>query len=254
MRQVVTGVETQHRDRGFGPPAEQRREFTRAFREQGWARPNLERPTAKPHVTMVVATVATLIALLGGVIMQLIKPVKLESAKAAPAAPTAGASYTAVAGWDCAAADDHGFTANGRGPTWLTVGQGGWSKDGCHGDYVAVPFSGTGSGAATPATAQWWFRPTTEMRSCTVEVFVPAPDRAAYRPVARAAYSVLNEPGGAEFARFEVRQDAAEGGWVTGGTWLVGKSGIAVRLSAAGDPPAKRAMLAVAHVRVRCTG
>ncbi|NBE80101.1 hypothetical protein [Micromonospora rubida] len=251
----MTSVETQHRDRGLGAPAEQRREFTRAFMEQGWARPGLDRPTAKPHVTMVVATVALLGALLGGVLMQLIKPVKLEPAKgAAPAAPTAGPSYTAVAGWDCAAADDHGFIASGRGPTWLTIGQGGWSKDGCHGDYVAIPFAGTGARAAAPATAQWWFRPATEMRSCTVEVFVPAPDRAAYRPVSRAAYSVLNEPGGAEFARFEVRQDAAAGGWVTGGTWLVGRSGITVRLSAEGDPPAKQAMLAVAHVRVSCTG
>lgn len=250
----MTNVDTQPRyDKGVGAPGEQRREFLRAFKENGWARPGVERPTARPHVTLIVATLATLFAVLGGVAMQLIKPVKLTPAAAtATAKPKAPARYTAVAGWDCAAANDHGFLANGRQSSWATIGQGGWTGDGCHGDFEAVPFAGTQT--ANAPTAEWWFRPAKAMKRCQVQVLAPTPDLSVYQPVDAATYSVLDGTGGAELARFTVDQAASTGSWVPGGTYPVGTDGITVRLSTAGASPSPRAGLGVAQVKVGCTG
>ncbi|MEV6598528.1 hypothetical protein AB0M36_16870 [Actinoplanes sp. NPDC051346] len=247
----MTSVDTQYRDKGIGAPGEQRREFVRAFSEYGWARPGAERPAARPHVTLIVATVATLIALLAGVAMQLIKPVKLKK-PVAPAPPKAVTTYSAVSGWDCGVFDDHGFAAEGRQSTWVTVGEGGWTRDGCHGDYVVIPFAGAGS--VTPASVQWWFRPPTAMKNCTVQVFVPTPDGSVFKPVPSVTYSVLNARGGTEFARFSVRQAGSAGTWVTGGAYPVTKSGIAVRITSAGKAPFHKAMLAVGQLKVSCTG
>ncbi|HEY3505732.1 MAG TPA: hypothetical protein VGN37_23460 [Actinocatenispora sp.] len=249
----MTSVDTQQRDRGVGEPGEQRREFLRAFTEQGWARPGVERPTARPHVTLIVATVATLFALLGGVAMQLIKPVKLKpSTHHAPAGPTVAATWSAVAGWDCAAADDRGFTVQGRQSTWATIGRGGWLRNGCHGDYEAVPLTDKASGTAP--SVEWWFRPAAAMRRCRVLVLVPATDGSVYQPVHAVTYSVLNGPGGSELARFTIDQGVSATTWVPGGTYPVGDAGITVRLSSAGKPPSPRAGLAVAQVKVGCTG
>lgn len=249
----MTSVETPQRDSGIGEPAEQRQEFLRAFTEHGWARPGIERPTARPHVTLVVATIAMVAALLAGLAMQLISPVKLpRSAPAAAPKPTLAPTYAAVAGWDCAAADDHGFVVNGRQSTWATIGHGGWAQDGCHGDFEAVPFAGTTSASA--ATAEWWFALGKAMKRCQVLVFLPVPDRTVYEPVRSVTYSVLNGPGGAEFARFTVDQAASAGTWILGGNYPVGTAGIAVRLSNAGRSPSARAGLAVAQVKVGCTG
>lgn len=248
----MTSVDTRQRDRNIGEPGEQRREFLRAFTEQGWARPGVERPTARPHVTLIVATVATLFALLAGVAMQLIRPVKLKpTTHRAAAAPTAAATWSAVAGWDCAAADDRGFTVTGRRSTWATVGSGAWTRNGCHGDYEAVPFTGTESGVAP--SVEWWFRPAAAMVRCRVQVLVPAPHPEVYQQVRAVTYSVLDGPGGTELARFTIDQGVSTTTWVPGGTYPVGGKGITVRLSSGGKSPSARAGLAVAQVKVGCT-
>ncbi|GAA1685861.1 hypothetical protein GCM10009765_38950 [Fodinicola feengrottensis] len=248
---MVTSVETRQ-DSGIGAPSEQRQEFLKAFREQGWARPGVERPTARTHVTLIVATVATLFALLAGVAMQLIKPVPLkDKTPAAAASPAAVGTYAASTGWDCTVATDRGFTVDGRQSTWVTIGQGGWAQDGCHGDFEAVPFAGTGA-AKTP-TFQWWFRPPDAMKRCQVLVFTPVPDTSVYQPVHAATYSVLDGSGGAEIARFTVDQTTAAGTWTPHGTYPVGSGGVTVQLSAAGLSPSARAGIAVAQVTVRCT-
>lgn len=250
----MTDDDTQQRDTGIGSPAERRREFLRAFTEQGWARPGVERPTARPHVTLIVATVATLLALLAGVAMQLIRPVRLTPAAktAASASPTKKpATYTAVAGWDCAPAGDHGFSASGRQSTWATIGQGAWSRDGCHGDYQAVPFAGTDSSNA--ASAEWWFRPSSAVKRCQVLVLLPVSDGTVYQPVHEVTYSVLNGSGGTEMARFTLDQAVQRQTWRPGGTYPLGDNGIAVRLSSSGPAPSARAGLIVAQVKVRCT-
>lgn len=246
----MTSVDTQYRDKAIGAPSEQRKEFRRAFTEFGWARPGVERPAARPHITLIVATVATVLALLAGVAMQLIKPVKLQPAAATPAKSKAAPTFSAVAGWDCAAADDHGFAADGRLSTWVTVGQGGWSKDNCHGDYEAIPFAGTNTGAAP--VVQWWFQPVTAMKHCTVSVYVPVPDAATFTPVPTVTYSVLNTRGGTEFARFGVAPSTSVGKWVAGGRYPVGSGGIAVRMTSTGTAPFPKAMLAVAQVKADC--
>lgn len=248
----MTSVDTPQHDRGIGAPSEQRQEFLKAFREQGWARPGVERPTARTHVTLIVATVATLLALLAGVAMQLIKPVPLkEKTPVVAAKPGPVRTYAASTGWDCAVAVDHGFVVEGRQSTWATIGQGGWAQEGCHGDYQAVPFAGTG--AAKVPTIQWWFRPALAMKRCQVLVFVPVPDRSVYQPVHSATYSVLDAQGGGELARFTVDQTAALGTWVPGGTYPIGAGGLTIQLPTGGRSPSSRAGFAVAQVSVRCT-
>lgn len=248
----MTSAETQHRDRGIGPPPEQRREFRRAFRDYGWARPGIERPVARPHVTLIIATVSTVVALLAGVIMQLIKPVKIAKPPPPPPPRTAAPTWAAITGWDCAATPDRGFEADNRQADWVTVARGGWNGDGCHGDYQAIPFT-TDTRIRGPVV-QWWFDPADTMRKCVLSVFVPALDAANYQPVRTVRYSVLGARGGTEFARFTVDQTKSLGAWVAVGAYPVNRSGIGVRLNTAGKPPAKKSMLAVTQVKAACTG
>ena len=247
----MTSVETQHGDRGIGTPPEQRKDFRRAFNEYGWARPGTERPVARPHITLVVATISTVVALLAGVTMQLIKPVKL--AKPAPPRPKAAApAWSAISGWDCAASTDRGFDADSRLDTWMTIGRGGWSDNGCHGTYEAIPF--TSDKHMRGPMVQWWFNPGDAMRKCVLSVYVPTPDRATFAPVSTVRYSVLGARSGTEFARFTVDQTKRPGSWVVVGSYPVNRSGIAVRLNTAGKPAAAKSMMAVTQVKAACTG
>jgi hypothetical protein len=249
--QVVT-VETQNREKGVGAPGEQRKEFRKAFTEYGWARPGVERPAARPHVALIFATVATLLAVLAGVAMQLIKPVKLDKPTAAPVA-TVAPTWSGVAGWDCAAAADHGFDAEGRLGTWQTLGQGGWPRDGCHGDFEAIPL--TSSKRLNAPAVQWWWQPPGAMTQCKVSVYAPEPGAKTYAALTSpVTYSVLDARGGTEFARFTVNQAKSAGSWVTGGTYPIGGGGIAVRVDTTGSPASPRQMLALAQAQVVCTG
>ncbi|MFG1610855.1 hypothetical protein [Actinoplanes sp. NPDC049265] len=251
MGRVVTSVETQYRDRGIGAPPEQRKEFRRAFSLYGWARPGIERPVARPHVTLIIATVSTVAALLTGVIMQLIKPVKIPKPAAPPPVKAAAPTWAAITGWDCAAAGDRGFEADNRQASWITVARGGWSGDGCHGDYEAIPFT-TDKHTRGPVV-EWWFTPAGAMKKCLLSVYVPAPDD-EFKPVPAAHYSVLGARGGTEFARFTVDQTKNAGSWVAAGSFPVNRSGIAVRLNTGGKPPTTKSMLAVTQVKAACTG
>ena len=248
----MTSAETHYRERGIGPPPEQRKEFRRAFREYGWARPGIERPVARPHVTLIIATVSTVVALLAGVIMQLIKPVKIEKPAPPPPPKAAAPTWAAITGWDCAASPDRGFEADNRQSDWVTVARGGWNGDGCHGDYEAIPFT-TDTRTRGPVV-QWWFDPADTMKKCVLSVFVPTPDPDTYRAVRAARYSVLGARGGTEFARFTVDQTKNAGSWVAGGTFPVNRSGIGLRLNTAGKPPTSKSMLAVTQVKAECTG
>lgn len=248
----MTSVETHYGDRGIGAPPEQRKEFRRAFSEYGWARPGTERPVARPHVTLVIATVSTLVALLAGVLMQLVKPVKLPKAATPPPPRAAAPTWSAITGWDCGASTDRGFDADSRLATWMTVARGGWAGDGCHGDYEAIPF--TNRKAARGPTVQWWFAPGEAMRKCALSVYVPTPDRATFTPVSAVRYSVLGARGGTEFARFTVDQTKLRGSWVVVGTYPVNRSGIAVSVNTVGHPPTARSMVAVTQVKAACTG
>src|SRR5215469_15711980 len=81
------------------PPGQHRSEFARTFAEHSWARPGVGRLVARPHVVLLVATLAAVVASGAGVAVQLIWPVSWTRRPLTKAAGTAGA-FTAVAGWD----------------------------------------------------------------------------------------------------------------------------------------------------------
>lgn len=240
-------------DGGTEPPGQRRREFVRTFVEHSWTRPGAERPAARPHIVLAVATLAAVVALGAGVVLQLIRPVALPKASSAPAAqsPTT-AGYSAVAGWDCLATSTSGFEATGRRASWQTVADGGWGQDGCHGTYEVMPSGGT-STDVLDQSAVWWFVPN-EGTYCQVMVYVPKQSTATYRAAPSAQFSVLAGRSGQRFAQFVVDQSAKPGSWVKVGSYPNTSNGIAVLLASQGQTPSPGAMLAISQVEVSCTG
>ena len=250
MERVVGGA-----DRTAEPPGQQRWEFVRAFVENSWARPGFARPAARPHIILLVATLAAVVALATGLILQKFWPVN-RTAAAGPAQPGSGPSarYSAVTGWDCTPTADHGFTASGRQPTWRAVGQGGWAQDGCSGAFEVIPPSGNATADDRSQNAVWWFTPTAGMRQCTVLTFAPAPVPGSYAPLTAASFAVLAGRSGSAFAEFVVDQSARPGQWAVAGTYPVGRQGIAVRMGNRGAPATPDGGLAVAQIKLECTG
>jgi hypothetical protein len=235
-------------------PGTRRREFVRAFVEHAWARPGTERPVARVHVAMMV-TMATMVgAVLVGVALQLLKPVKL--AQAVPVAVATGTrpSYTAVSGWDCATAADHGFDVDGRTAAWNTVARGGWGGDGCHGTFETIPMSGKAGSFDQNQSATWWFSPGGAMTRCDVSVYLPAPEDPLDVAATAAKFFVLAGRSGGQFASFVLNQTAERGAWKQVGTFPTNQSGIALRLVNQGLPIPATARLAVTQVKVDCTG
>jgi hypothetical protein len=233
-------------------PGQQRWEFVRAFVAHSWTRPNAERSVARPHIVLLVATLAAAVALGTGVVFQLIWPVDLTPAAADEAPKSKASGFTAVAGWDCLATATSGFDAAGRQAGWYTAAEGGWAQDGCYGTFELMPMSGKAAQDDARQNATWWFSPGTAGR-CTVMVYVPTGDRARYRPAPSAHYLVLAGRTGQAFAEFVLDQNASPGSWATVGTYPVDKAGIAVRLVNRGEPPTPDTMLAITQVKVDCT-
>lgn len=247
----ATGPATVHTDGVNEQPGQQRWEFVRAFVEHSWARPGADRPVARPHVVLLVATLAAAVALGAGVAMQLIWPVKLDSASTRPKAASTADGFTAVAGWDCPTTATSGFDAVGRQASWYTAPDGGWAGDGCHGTYEMIPMSGQPAADNPGQFAIWWFTPIAAAR-CAIQVYVPARG-AANHERGSAQFYVLAGRSGASFAQFVVDQTEQLGSWVQVGNFPVTSSGIAVQMVNRGVPRSPTAMLAVSQVRVTCT-
>lgn len=230
----------------------QRREFVNAFVDQTWARPDADRPVARVQVVVMVATMAAVAAVVVGVVQHLIHPGK--PAAAAPAPVPTVAPYSAVSGWDCGTGADHGFDANGRTPQWLTVSRGGWSQDGCHGTFEAIPMSGDADKDDQNQFVVWWFVPSAGMNRCEVKVYLPAPDNPLDSAATAAHFAVLAGRTGTEFAEFTIDQTKGRGAWKSAGTFPVNQGGLAVKLVDRGAPSDPRARLSVTQVRVACTG
>src|SRR5258705_13734258 len=91
----------------------QRREFVRSFADQAWVRPGAERPVTRVHVALMVTMGCLVLALVTGVVLQLLRPVRFDEPVVTE--PTSAApSYSSVSGWDSASAPDRGFDAAGR--------------------------------------------------------------------------------------------------------------------------------------------
>jgi hypothetical protein len=233
-------------------PVARRREFVRAFVDQAWARPGTDRPLARVHVAVMVTTAVLVVAVLAGVVLQLIRPVRL--AEPAPPPPAVAATFTAVSGWDCATSADRGFDATGRTPAWYTVASGGWATDGCHGTFEAIPLSGEAHTYDQNQAAVWWFTPGQSMNRCELAIYNPDGEQPTDSAATEAQFTVLDGRSGQPFASFVVDQTRDRGAWKVLGTFPANQSGIAVRLINSGVPSSPRARLAVAQVRATCTG
>jgi hypothetical protein len=232
---------------------QERRDFVKAFREHAWARPGSARRHARPQIVVMVAAGAAAVAVVVGVVLQLIHPVRLAKAVEPVAAP-AGAGYAAVTGWDCGFAADHGFLSGGRNAGWYTVASGGWTRDGCHGTFASLPMSGKADVDDSGQFAQWWFTPGSEVARCAVAVYVPRGDHPTDAGATAAVYHVLSAQNGTPMAQFTVNQSTAAGQWVAAGEFPVVSGAIAIQLGNRGVPASGDARLAIAQLRVTCPG
>ncbi len=233
------------------PPGQHRWEFVRAFIDNSWTRPGAERAVARPHIILLVATVAAAVALGAGVVLQLVWPVELAKATTSDGAASATDGFTAVAGWDCVATATSGFEAIGRQAGWLTIAEGGWAQDGCHGTFEVMPLAGKATAEVGGQSAVWWFSPGLVGR-CEVMVYVPRADPAKYRATPTAQFEVMAGRGGQAFAQFVLDQSARAGSWVTVGAYPVSRTGIAVRMLNRGEPQTPDTKLAITQVKVEC--
>ncbi|MEU0156222.1 hypothetical protein [Micromonospora fulviviridis] len=241
-------------DPGTEPPARQRWDFVGAFVEHSWTRPGTERSAARPHVLLITATLAAVLALGAGIILQLIRPIKLTASPSAPpSSASATVGFSAVAGWDCPATATSGFEATGRQASWRTVATGGWAQDGCHGTFEVMPMSAsTGSDRDGPSVV-WWFVPQAATK-CAVSVYAPKENPPSYRAARSVQFYVLAGRSGQRFAQFVVDQGAKPGSWVEVGTYPTTSNGIAVLMVSKGQPPTADTMLAITQVKVTCSG
>ncbi|GAA5199769.1 hypothetical protein GCM10023322_76140 [Rugosimonospora acidiphila] len=237
-----------------GSARAERREAARALVEHSWAEVDTPRPTARPHLVLTVVALAAAAALGGGAVLQLVHPLPLSEASASTVPPpVTAAPYTAVSGWDCATASDHGFDVQGRTADWYTVASGGWDRDGCHGTFEAIPMSGDKSKDDPNQHAVWWFTPTAAMTRCAISVYGPAAQNPQDAAAAPAQFWVLTGRTGARLAGSLMDQTASRGTWVSLGTYPVSAAGIAVELVDRGTPATPASRLAVSQVRVQCT-
>ncbi len=239
------------------PPSEPttptRGEFVRAIVEQSWARPDAPRPTARPHIALMVAVIVCVAAVGAGVVLQLWHPVRRPQVAPPVPPPRSVATYTAVSGWDCASGADYGLDVHGRTSDWYTVASGGWAQDGCHGTFEAIPMSGDKGKDDPNQYAVWWFTPGPPITRCSVLVFRPKPDHHQDSAATAAQFYVLAGRAGDRLASFVLDETASPGSWATAGTYPVSPNGIAVQLVDRGVPAASDARLALTQVKISCT-
>jgi hypothetical protein len=227
-----------------------RRDFVSAFIENARSQPGRDRPTARAPVLLTVAASSAALALIVGLVWRLMYPPKPASHESSTQQL---AEYVAVSGWDCAGSTDHGFEAHGRDDTWQTINTGGWTDDGCHGTFAAIPMSASADGARIDQYALWWFATNLTEGRCEVQVYLPEagdPSSAAGKP---ATYQVLDGRSGAAYAGFKLDQTATHG-WVSAGTFPAPHGQIAIRLTNVGVAPMPGGRLAVTQTKVNCTG
>jgi hypothetical protein len=234
-------------------PRATRQEFVHAIVEQSWARPEVPRPVARPHIVLMVAVLAAAGAVATGVVVQLIHPVQRpKPAAAAPPVPRPAPAFTAVTGWDCGSGADYGFDMQGRTSDWYTVARGGWAQDGCHGTFEAIPMTGDPAKDDPNQSAVWWFTPGQATNRCAVMVYRPKPERRQDAAATGAQFYVLAGRGGDRLAQFVVDQTADPGTWAAVGTFPVSPNGIAVQLVDRGVPVTPGGRLAITQIKVSC--
>ncbi|MBM7489492.1 hypothetical protein JOD64_000714 [Micromonospora luteifusca] len=233
-------------------PHAERLEFVRAFIEHARAQPSPDRPVARPHTALLVASTAVIGALLFGLVMGLFKGGGARPAGTPQAAKTGPTSYTAVTGWDCRSAEDHTFEAKGRTPEWATVRDGAWAADGCRGSFTTVPMSSDPNIDDPSQSLVWAFLPGTGVQRCEVAVYAPKISGDEFTPATKAQFTVTAGRDGASQGTFQLNQAARSGDWQAAGAFPVTNGKFTVRLNTRGKPGSDRERLIVSQVRITC--
>jgi hypothetical protein len=235
-----------------GPGRSARQELVKTIVEQSWARPDALRPTARAHVVLMATVGAAAAAVAVGALVQLVHPTRHPST-AGSLPRSAAVSFAAVTGWDCDSGADYGFVAQGSTSKWHTAASGGWTQDGCHGQFESIPMTGSKTTDDPDQFAEWWFTPPTATAACAVSVFRPAPPQPQDSAATAAQFFVLDGRDGSRFAGFTLNESSDPGSWAAAGSFAVGQNGIAVELVDRGVPAFAGAELAVTQVKVICT-
>jgi hypothetical protein len=167
-------------------------------------------------------------------------------------------TFTAVTGEGCRQLAAFGYYRRGFGEGWQRRARGGWRQDGCRGDVVAAPVSGSATHDDPDNFVVWWFKPAGIKRgSCTVYVYVPdtgEPHDVAGRPAHYLAYGRVDLTGGV-IGEFQVDQPANRGRWVDAGELRFTGGELAIRLATRGvdaAPGRHRSHVGVSALSVQC--
>jgi hypothetical protein len=182
----------------------------------------------------------------------------------APKAPTpiptrttpAPATFAALSGESCPQTVSAGYYRSGWASDWYG-GSGGWTADGCAGDSVHVPMSGSTTADDLDNVIVWWFKtgPVTH-GNCAVSVYVPNTGTTLDDDGDPATYFVFGSTSvsGSPMATLTVNQPKNQGRWVTAGT-VTTTGQLAIRMMTRGiDFGTGRdgAHLGVSALRVAC--
>jgi translation initiation factor IF-2 len=167
------------------------------------------------------------------------------------------ATFQAVAGSGCGQDATRGYQVVGRYTDgtlgWYDRPSGGWDRDGCSGQFDALPMSGSATRDDASAYVVWWFKPRdVRQGSCALAVYIPTGRE--FQDVAGkpAFYNVVGGPDDlTRTAGFRIDQVVNRGRWLDAGRFPLRDGRIGLQLVTRGqDPDGEH--LAAAQVRADC--
>jgi hypothetical protein len=175
----------------------------------------------------------------------------------APKPPARVVTFTAVAGDGCEHDATRGYQVIGRYTDgergWYGRSSGGWERDGCSGDFDALPMSGSADRDDTSAYVVWWFKPgNIRQGRCAISVYIPTGREFNDVAGSPAFYNVI--AGKSDYDRiagFRIDQVPNRGRWLFAGTYPMRDGEIAIQLVTRGEDP-NGEHLAAAQVRAAC--
>lgn len=178
--------------------------------------------------------------------------------KAIDGVPTVDETYLAISGPGCPTSQDASYVREGRGEgedgtsAWVTR-SGGYEREGCEGDYDALPVSADpeqGDGRY----AMWTFAPGREGAECDLYVHVPDDESPQWIAPGETTYRIHPGPDTDQppVATFDFDQSQARGGWVKVTGFVTESEEFTVQLTNAGEQHGD-AHVAASAVRVSCS-
>jgi hypothetical protein len=170
--------------------------------------------------------------------------------------PAVASTVTAVVGPGCGSPGTV-FTAAAGSAVYAT---GGYTGDGCDGEYLSVPVSGNATAYDTSRLTLWTFAFATRFNSCQLATYVPNSTdvtRVGGNPAYYYTFDSRYAPGSkaAPLLSYTVSQVTKPGQWVTGDTFTVKTGVVTVVLLDAGlngTPATHGAHVAAADIRLTC--